>query len=342
MAVTSGFFPSKDGDRKYNSLQMGSIFDGIINDGIYAQIGDHLAVSADDSGMVVYVGTGRAWFNHSWTLNDAVLPLDVSDAHGAYSRIDAVVLEVNRTPAVRQNSIKIIKGEPSKYPVKPKLESAMVNLRQYPLAYVTVESGTTKIRQANIENRIGLDETPYVTGPLELFDATELSAQWKDQWDQWLNNTNNTWLDRLAEINAEWSAHFEAIKQEWTEWFEITKQDWAEWFGSIKVYWTTFLRSKVDEWSSFRINTENEFTEWWNNMKFIMDEDVAGNVLNKISELTMKVDDMEAQFDRIRITAERVGIWDELNDSEGRRIYGDNNADVDTEVVYYSTAPSRE
>lgn len=331
MAVTSGFFPSKDGDRKYNSLQMGSIFDGIIRDGVYAQIGDHLAVTADNTGMVVYVGTGRAWFNHSWTLNDAILPLDISTSHGTYPRIDAVVLEVNRTPAVRKNTIKVIKGEASKSPVKPKLETAMVNLKQYPLAYVTVESGTTKIRQANIENRVGLSETPYVTGPLELFDATELSAQWKDQWTQWFESVNKVWANRFGEITTEWST-----------WFESTKQEWTEWFSSLKVYWAAFIRSKVDEWSSFRINTENEFTEWWNNMKFIMDGDVAGNVLNKVSELTMKVDDMEKQIDRIRITAERVGIWDELNDSEGRRIYGDNNADIDTEVVYYSTTPSKE
>ena len=44
MAVTYGFYDSTGGDRKYNALQMGSIFDGIIQDGVYANIGNAFQV----------------------------------------------------------------------------------------------------------------------------------------------------------------------------------------------------------------------------------------------------------------------------------------------------------
>ena len=40
MAVTYGFYDSTGGDRKYNAEQMGSIFDGIISDGFYSNIGN--------------------------------------------------------------------------------------------------------------------------------------------------------------------------------------------------------------------------------------------------------------------------------------------------------------
>ena len=39
MSVTYGFYNSINGDRKYNALEMSSIFDGIIVDGVYMSIG---------------------------------------------------------------------------------------------------------------------------------------------------------------------------------------------------------------------------------------------------------------------------------------------------------------
>ena len=38
-----------------------------------------MVVTAMDN-MNVYVGIGRAWFNHTWTLNDSILPLEVTQA----------------------------------------------------------------------------------------------------------------------------------------------------------------------------------------------------------------------------------------------------------------------
>lgn len=70
MSVSYGFYNSMNGDRKYDATQMSSIFDGIINDGIYETIGDRFVVRTS-GGMNVVVGTGRAWFNHTWTLNDS-------------------------------------------------------------------------------------------------------------------------------------------------------------------------------------------------------------------------------------------------------------------------------
>ena len=64
MAFTCGFFNSENGDRKYNAEQMSAIFDGIIADGVFTTIGDHMAVSAG-TGMQVLVGTGKAWFDHT-------------------------------------------------------------------------------------------------------------------------------------------------------------------------------------------------------------------------------------------------------------------------------------
>ena len=120
MSITSGFFNSVNGDRKYDAMQMSSIFDGLIIDGIFASIGTAFVVKATTA-QTVNVGIGKAWFNHTWTLNDAVLPLECPDSELLLNRIDAIVLEVNTTETVRENSIKIIRGTPATDPSRPTL-----------------------------------------------------------------------------------------------------------------------------------------------------------------------------------------------------------------------------
>lgn len=78
MSVTYGFYNSKNKDRRYDAIQMSSIFDGIIRDGILQHVGTAMMVK-ESTGMMVNVGIGRAWFNHTWTLNDA-LPVYISES----------------------------------------------------------------------------------------------------------------------------------------------------------------------------------------------------------------------------------------------------------------------
>ena len=203
MALTCGFYNSLSGDRKYDAIQIGEIFDGIIGDGIYESIGDWFAVKAT-TGMNITVGTGRAWFNHTWTKNDAPLPLTVSPANAVLDRIDTVVLEVNADLDVRNNTIKIISGTPSNEPLPPTLIKAN-DVYQYPLADIYLAADVTAITQANITNRIGTSDTPFVVGLLEVKDVEVLVAQWENQFDQWMNVEKNDFLLWYARIRDQLS-----------------------------------------------------------------------------------------------------------------------------------------
>lgn len=88
MSVTFGFYNSKEGDRRYDAIQMSSIFDGIIQDGILQHVGTAMVVKESEA-MIINVGVGRAWFNHTWTLNDALLPLVVPQSEILLNRYDA-------------------------------------------------------------------------------------------------------------------------------------------------------------------------------------------------------------------------------------------------------------
>lgn len=189
MAVTYGFYNSLNKDRMYNAEQMSSIFNGIITDGVFSTIGDALMTVAG-TGMQVIVKPGRAWFNSTWTLNDAQLPLDVPAADVSLTRIDAVILEVNSAVATRANSIKILKGTPSANPAKPALSATETN-HQYALAYITVAAGATSITAANIEINVGKTSCPFITSVLQQTDITDLFNQWEAEFTAWFENVQS-------------------------------------------------------------------------------------------------------------------------------------------------------
>ena len=118
MSLTSGFFNSVNGDRTYNADQFTSMFDGVVIDGVFGSYGDSFNVTPG-SGLGVIVGTGRAWFNHTWSYNDAPINIALASASSSGSRYDAIVLKVDTTDTVRANSIEVISGSTAVSPVKP-------------------------------------------------------------------------------------------------------------------------------------------------------------------------------------------------------------------------------
>lgn len=216
MSVTYGFYNARNHDRKYDAVQVSSMFDGIIKDGIYMSIGDRLDVRAS-SGMVVTVGTGRAWFNHTWTLNDALLPVELPLSEVILDRVDAVVLEVNAAESVRANAIKVVKGKPAtNNPSRP----AMTNtdtVHQYPLAYVSVRAGVAEIRQADITGMVGTSAAPFVTGVMQTMNIDSLVAQWEDQWAEWFGETQHV----LAA--AENGELLEEVRRLYCEMYKVAK-----------------------------------------------------------------------------------------------------------------------
>lgn len=190
MAVTYGFYDSLNHDRLYNAQQMSAIFDGIINDGVFMSVGNQFHTVAG-TGMQVIVKSGRAWFDSTWTLNDAEYPLSIDAADVLLTRIDAVVLEVNSEVATRANTIKVVKGTPASTPAKPTLTNT-ATIHQHALAYVTVAKNITAITNSMIEIVVGKTETPYVTAILQTTDITDLFKKWENDFQVWFETVRST------------------------------------------------------------------------------------------------------------------------------------------------------
>lgn len=208
MALTCGFFNSVDGDRKYDATQFASLFDGVITDGVVAAVGDFFATTPG-GGMVVNVGSGRAWFNRTWTYSDAKIPLTLDASDLLYDRIDAVVLEIDTSVMVRDNSIKVLKGTPAQEPVKPVLTNEG-DIHQYALAYVRVKASSIEIGAGDITINVGQADCPFVTSIVETPELEVLFAQWDAQFTEWFENVQSQLEGDVAtnlqrQIDDHWS-----------------------------------------------------------------------------------------------------------------------------------------
>jgi hypothetical protein len=260
MSVSSGFFNSLNGDRKYNAAQMSAIFDGLIIDGVFASIGTAFAVKAA-GGLTVNVGIGKAWFDHTWTVNDSILPMTASEAEVLLDRIDAVVLEVNGMESVRNNTIKFVKGNPSSAPSRPTLTNEG-NVHQYPLCYIYRKYGTAVINQADITPMVGTESTPFVTGILQTISLDELLGKWQDE------------LDRFTDARS----------KEVDDWIAQEESDFTAWFNKMKADLQQ-EQTVLDQWIA---SEQADFLAWYNQMKDQLSGDVAGNLQLEIDKEEVK------------------------------------------------------
>lgn len=239
MTVTYGFYDSVGGDRKYNAEQMARMFDGLIDEGVFATFGSGLVITASSpASMIIHVADGRAWLDHTWTWNDSDLPLTVVASEPVLSRIDTVVIEVNRT--TRINSIKIIKGTPASSPVPPTMSNTST-IKQYRLANISVAPVVTQITQANITNFIGVaGGTPFITGLVDSIDASTLLGQFQSDFDAWLQNLQDQLDDNQAgNLQVQIDNILSAQK---TGWRELTETFTYASAGSIAVASDATLR----------------------------------------------------------------------------------------------------
>lgn len=187
MAWTSGFFNSVNGDRLYNADQMSRIFEGLITDGVYASVGNKMAVQPN-SGMIIQIATGRGWFGRHWVNNDSEYTLTVAESDVILNRYVAVCIKVDDTDAVR-NAVPYLKyGEFASKPAKPTMIRTEL-VKEYCLAYIYIKAGATAITAADIEDtRANESLCGWVTGLIEQLSTATLFTQFTAIFNDWFNS----------------------------------------------------------------------------------------------------------------------------------------------------------
>ena len=306
MAFTFGFYNALNHDRRYNAIQVSSIFDGIIKDGIFMSIGGHMNVKATGNGFNIVVESGRAWFNHTWSLLDADYPMVVSPSDVLEDRIDVVVLEVNENVDVRQNFIKIIAGTPAEHPTKPALTNNL-DIHQYALAYITVPANSVTLTQSNVENAVGLGSTPFVTGILETINIDDLVAQWKSQWSDWTEEVDLNWNNWFDTVDNAWTTWFTQQQSKWEDILTERTEEWEEIKDTVDSEWASQQGSINSDYTNWKSSALASYNQWLDQIKGTLDDDAATQLAKEVVELKNR-DDVISTYQHVKSGTEHMFI----------------------------------
>lgn len=277
---TYGFYNAINGDRAYDSIQMSEIFDGVIADGVYATVGDCFMVNENlDTDNTITIGSGRAWFNHTWNKLDVKMIFSCPAAESNTNRIDAIVIEVDEPN--RTNSIKVIMGTPNTNPVKPTLQNSN-GVHQHPIAYIRRNMGVKKIEQQHIENAVGTTDCKWVTGVINTLDATNLYNQWSSAWNTWFNSVKSNWTIVTTQYDDEWNQIKTRYENDWTGIKEEYALQWEELKNSL-----TNEQQEIVEDLQIWVQNQQIYVENWfeNDIKGKLGEDPATSLQMQFNEL---------------------------------------------------------
>ena len=94
MAITSGFFKSVNGDRRYKADFFAEYFASFIANGVFPNQSTGMQVIANGN-MTVSIRSGKAWIKGYYVNNDADYLLSLCVADGVLKRIDPIVLRLD-------------------------------------------------------------------------------------------------------------------------------------------------------------------------------------------------------------------------------------------------------
>ena len=194
MAITSGYFNSKGGDRKYNAETMSKYFRGLISRGVLQNFLDKFQViAAGTPNMTITVKSGRAYFSDGkWMENNADVVLTIQASEVTLNRIDRIVLRKDSSESARTCTIVVKKGTPATDPQPPELDSTD-SVEEMSLAQVYVGKLVESIDQSVITDERPLESVcGFVHGLIDQIDTEDLFIQYTQAFNDWFEGVQDT------------------------------------------------------------------------------------------------------------------------------------------------------
>lgn len=275
------FFNSVSGDRRYKAEDWAGYFSSFIGNGVFPLPSTGLQVVAGEA-MAVTVHAGSAWINGYFYCNTADLTLSLPVADGVLKRIDRIVVRWDLTE--RKIFAAVKSSTPSASPTAPALQRD-ADAYELCLADVLVSAGATTISQAAItDQRLDTALCGVVAGVVQQIDTAAFNAQ----------------------LQA-WFADYKAASLE-------DYNDLVSYMDSLKLQGDTQYSNLMAYMANFKVRAENDFNAWFAMLENVLDEDAAGHLLNLITNLTARVDMVEAVLFNDIITNPFLILFDDLDD----------------------------
>ena len=147
MAFYSGFFNSKGLDRTYTAEDFTSYLSSIICNGILDTYGQNFKLMAANSGLGVVLGTGKAWINGHYFINDSSYVIDLTSYQDeSLPRYVGIAIYLDTTESVRSVSLRLFPGTPAEIPQLPTIpqDDEHVRLLMYAVRMNQVVSSLTE------------------------------------------------------------------------------------------------------------------------------------------------------------------------------------------------------
>ena len=122
MAFSCGFFNSKGLDRTYTAENFTEYLSSIICNGILDTYGQNFKLTSASSGLKVILGTGKAWINGHYFVNDSRYTIDLSEyMDESLPRYVGIAIYLDTTDSVRSATLKLFPGTPAESPSLPSI-----------------------------------------------------------------------------------------------------------------------------------------------------------------------------------------------------------------------------
>ena len=178
MAFYSGFFNSKGLDRTYTAEDFTSYLSSIICNGILDTYGQNFKLTAANSGLGVVIGTGKAWINGHYFINDSRYVIDLTSYQDeSLPRYVGIAIYLDTTESVRSVTLKLFPGTPAENPQLPSIPQDEDHVRLLMYA-VRMNPGASRITESDwFDYREDSNVCGYCKCILGKCKVTDLMAQ---------------------------------------------------------------------------------------------------------------------------------------------------------------------
>lgn len=125
MAFHSGFFDAVNLDRTYTAEDFTTYLSSLICNGILDTYGDNFSLTSTGEGRQVIVGTGKAWINGHYFVNDEPYLMDFAGWQDpTFPRYIAIIIACDTSDLVRNVWLDVALGQPAENPTLPDIPTS--------------------------------------------------------------------------------------------------------------------------------------------------------------------------------------------------------------------------
>lgn len=254
-------------DRSYLAEDFARYFQAFISSGVFMAESTNLQVM-ENGGMNVILKPGKMIIDgyRYDNLDDIIIQIEPAD--GVLKRIDRISATWSKED--KDIHCTLQKGVPSYDPVPPKCRRNN-DTKDYVLADVYIEAGAISIYQKDITDQRLNSEICGVANPFNNIDTTSIFLQFK------------SWLDITIEKGEEDVAALVKNMEEYLELLETSGDNQ--------------LNEILEIMRNFENSSEEEFGQWFENIRGQLSEDAAGNLQNQITDLMTNMEESIARIE---------------------------------------------